>query len=217
MVGSGAGAWLTAMVPKAELVNRCWVTGRDAELLTEYFWLQWLSMSLPRNVIEASLAACYRLCCWQLEVKKKCPQAGLNLTVAAGMWVRERKCILDLGPAEATQGVSCDSQMTSEMTLELGVSRQTGKQKLEKTVWVIPASSLSLVLIFPVYLFRGGISGSFSFVHMAGVINTCGRFLSLLAGFYVAFRGRDLHSALGPLQHLASCWPGFETLCPLVT
>lgn len=113
-------------------------------------------MSLPRDVTGASFAAWDGLCCYQLEVKKKCPQAGLTFTVAAGMWVREHKCIPVLGPAEATPAVSCGGQMvlslmmTSEMRLELGVSREPGKQKPEKTVWVIPASSLSSVLIFPV-------------------------------------------------------------------
>lgn len=54
MVGAGAGVWQTAVVPGAELMDRCCVTGGDAELLTEHFLLQSLGTSLPRGGTGAS-------------------------------------------------------------------------------------------------------------------------------------------------------------------
>lgn len=63
------------------------------------------------------------------------------------------------------------------------MSREPGKQKLEKTVWVIPAGALNSVLVLPFYLLTAGISGSSSLVHRAGIRNTGGVFLYFLAGF----------------------------------
>lgn len=99
MVGAVGGACRPAVIPGAELMGRCWVTGGDAELMTEHFLLQGLSKSLLRGVTGASLAAWDQQCRYQLEVKKKCAQAGLLLTVAAGSWVGEHKCVPVLGAA----------------------------------------------------------------------------------------------------------------------
>lgn len=105
----------------------------------------------------------------------------------SGSWVRDHNCIPVLGAAKTTQGISCNGQMvippiTPEVRVVLGMSREPGKQKLEKTVWVIPAGALNSVLVLPFYLLTAGISGS-SFVHGAGIRNIGGVFLYFLAGF----------------------------------
>lgn len=163
MAGDGAGAWLTALLQRAKPVERCWVTGGDATK-TEHVFAQ--------RCICVFLAAWSQPCHYQLEVKK-CIQAGLLLPAAAG---KCGKGIPVLGASQATQAILCLDQMiipptvTPKIREELGASKDHGRRELEKTVWVIPAVSVNLVLILPIHRLTAGVSGTSS-MRGAGVKN----------------------------------------------
>lgn len=86
----------------------------------------------------------------------------------------ERRCSPVLGASKATQAILCNDQIipptvTPKIREKLGASKDHDRQEL-KTVWVIPAVSMNLVLALPIYRLTAGISGS-SFMRGAGVRN----------------------------------------------
>lgn len=95
------------------------------------------------------------------------------------VWQRpgsEHMCIPVLRASKATQAILCNDQMiippimTPKIREELDASKDRGRQELEKTVWVIPAVSMNLVLVLHIYRLTAGVSGSSS-VRGAGVKN----------------------------------------------
>lgn len=81
-----------------------------------------------------------------------------------------------LGASKATQAILCNDQMiipptvTPKIREELGASKDHGRQELEKTVWVIPAVSINLDFVLPIYQLTADVSGSSSMCG-AGVKN----------------------------------------------
>lgn len=90
--------------------------------------------------------------------------------------VSERMCSPVLEASKATQVVLCNdrmiipSTMTPKIREELGAHKHHGRQELEKTVWVIRAVSMNLVLVLPIYRLTAGASDSSS-MRGAGVKN----------------------------------------------